>query len=120
MKKSSYKLSLRHKDQSPRQLRVGQLINASVMNCLRRGRMLDPLLINCPISITSVVVSADLQIASCFFVPFNTSLSKDEILDALHKSRNIIRKSVTEDINLKFSPEIRFFYDESFLLDFNI
>lgn len=76
--------------------------------------MLDMRLVNCPITITKITVSADLQIANCFFVPFNTDLSTDDLLDAFDKSKYSIRKYVTNEINLKFSPEIRFFFDKDF------
>lgn len=100
--------------QSQRQLQVSQLINTSLVECLRRGKKVSPLLDGCPLSITKVNISPDLRVANCFFLPFNTDLTKDQILEALEESNYIIRNYVTQNVNLKYSPEIRFYYDAGF------
>lgn len=102
------------KAQSQRQLRVAELINASIVACLRNGKGLDSRLYEMPLSITKVIVSADLRVASCYFIPFNTTLKLTELEQALEKSKYHIRGYVTAQIKLKYSPEIRFFYDETF------
>lgn len=79
-----------------------------------KGKRVDIRLIPMPLTITKVSISVDLKVASCYFLPFNTNLSKDEILQALEESKYIIRQYVTKEINLKYSPEIRFFYDQAF------
>lgn len=110
--KRSYKLSTRHKEQSQRQLKVAQTIHTSLVECLRREGKLDYRLYGVPISIIEVNITPDLKIANCFFVPFNTELSISELLEALEESKYVIRNYVTRQVNLKYSPEIRFFYDE--------
>ena len=110
----SFKLSTREKEQSQRQLKVSQVIMTSLAECFRRSGKLSTILDNCPLSITKVTVSPDLRVANCFFLPFNTALTKDQILAALEESRYAIRDYVTRQVNLKYSPEIRFFYDEGF------
>jgi ribosome-binding factor A len=67
-----------------------------------------------PLTITKVNISPDLKIANCYFLPFNTTLPSDIILEALEESKYAIRQHVTKEINLKYSPEIRFYYDEAF------
>ena len=67
-----------------------------------------------PITITKVNISTDLSIANCYFLPFNTKYEADELLEALEASKYAIRKFVTKKINLKFSPEIRFYHDVNF------
>ena len=116
MSKSSknFKLKTREKEQSQRQLQISQLINHSLVECFRRGGKLDHRLDACPLSITKVNISPDLRIANCFFLPFNTKLSADEILEALEESKYAIRDQVTRQVNLKYSPEIRFYYDAGF------
>lgn len=116
MSKSSknFKINTREKVQSQRQLQVSQLINSSLIECFRRGSKLDHRLDTCPLSITKVNISPDLRIANCFFLPFNTKLSVEEILEALEESKYAIRDYVTRQVNLKFSPEIRFYYDAGF------
>lgn len=112
--KSIFKLKIREKEQSQRQLKVSQIINSGLIECLRKGKKLDPRLESCPLSITKVNVSPDLRVANCFFVPFNTALTADDILDALEKSKFIIRDYVTRKVNLKYSTELRFYYDLGF------
>ena len=79
-----------------------------------KGKRVDIRLIPMPLTITKVNISADLKVANCYFLPFNTNLSRNEILEALEESKYIIRQYVTKEINLKYSPEIRFFYDQAF------
>lgn len=79
-----------------------------------KGKRVDIRLIPMPLTITKVSISADLKVASCYFLPFNTNLSRNEILEALEESKYIIRQYVTKEINLRYSPEIRFFYDQAF------
>ena len=112
--KKNFRPGIREKEQSQRQLKVSRVINTSLVECLRKGKKLSPLLDNCPLSITKVTVSADLRVANCFFLPFNTKLSGDEILEALEDSVYIIRDYVTRQVNLKYSPELRFYYDAGF------
>ena len=112
--KSTFKLKDREKPQSQRQLKVSQIIGAAIINCLMKGKGIDMRLIPIPLTITKVNITPDLKVANCYFLPFNTKLSEEEILKALEESRYIIRQYVTKEINLKYSPEIRFFYDQAF------
>lgn len=102
------------KVKSHRQQKVATLINGAIVEILRRGKQLDVRLINCPLTITKVIVTNDLKLANCYFVPFNTTLNEQELTDALNNSKYAIRNFVTSKINLKYSPEIRFYYDDSF------
>lgn len=108
----NYKLNTRHKEQSQRQLKVAQTIHSSLVECFRREGKLDPRLDGSPVSVVEVNVSPDLRVANCFFVPFNTNLSVEQLLEALEESQYIIRNYITRQVNLKYSPEIRFYFDE--------
>lgn len=112
--KSTFKLKDREKPQSQRQLKVSQIIGAAIIDCLMKGKGIDMRLIPIPLTITKVNITPDLKVANCYFLPFNTKLSEEELLKALEESRHIIRQYVTKEINLKYSPEIRFFYDQAF------
>ncbi|MCC8398104.1 MAG: 30S ribosome-binding factor RbfA [Rickettsia endosymbiont of Labidopullus appendiculatus] len=102
------------RDKSSRQKKVASLINAALVEVLRRGKMLDERLINCPVTITKVLVTADLKVADCYFLPFNTALNEIQLTESLNNSRYAIRNFITAKINLKYSPEIRFHYDHGF------
>ena len=97
--------------ESHRVKRVVNLINSAIMDALRRGKNIDIRLVSCPLTITKVEVSGDLKVAHCYFVPFNTKLSVDEIAEALKASKHTVRSYITEKIQLKYSPEIRFYFD---------
>lgn len=100
--------------------RVTSLIYATIIDVLRNGKQLDPRLVGFPLTITDVKVSRDLKIVSCYFLPFNTNLSEQDLIEALNNSKYAIRSFVTKKINLKYSPEIRFFYDKSFNNTFRV
>ncbi|MCC8418733.1 MAG: 30S ribosome-binding factor RbfA [Rickettsia endosymbiont of Glossina mortisans submortisans] len=102
------------KTNSHRQQKLASIINEALIEVLRRGKMLDSRLFDCPLTITKVIVTADLKIANCYFLPFNTKLTIDEIMEALNNSKNAIRNFITNKINMKFSPDIRFHYDRGF------
>jgi ribosome-binding factor A len=113
-KNNNFKLNVREQVQSQRQQKVSQLIQAALVDCLRKGKALSPRLFDMPLTITKVNISPDLKIANCYIIPFNTSLPHEEILTALEESRYYVRQYVTEAINLKYSPELRFYYDADF------
>lgn len=102
------------KSNSHRQQKVAALINETLIEILRRGKMLDIRLLDCPITITKVLVTSDLKIANCYFLPFNTNLKEVDLMEALSNSKNAIRNFVTHKINMKYSPDIRFYYDHGF------
>ncbi|MFU7502910.1 MAG: 30S ribosome-binding factor RbfA [Candidatus Tisiphia sp.] len=110
------KLSDKNKSQnrSQRQKKVAILINEVLVEVLRRGKMLDERLINCPVTITKVLVTSDLKIADCYFLPFNTTFNEIQLTESLNNSKYAIRNFITAKINLKYSPEIRFHYDHGF------
>lgn len=104
----------KNNDKSQRQKKVATLINEALVEVLRRGKKLDERLINCPVTITKILVTADLKLANCYFLPFNTKLNELELTQSLNNSKYAIRKFITSKINLKYSPELRFYYDHGF------
>ncbi len=87
---------------------MASIINNALTDVLRRGKGMDPALIDCPATITKIDVSGDLKVADCYFFPFNTKLSPKELEDAFERSKYSIRALVTDKIKLKYSPELRF------------
>lgn len=95
-----------------RQKKVSLLIQESLIEILAKGKKLDQKLLDNKITITNVTITPDLKLADCFFIPFgNSNITKDEILYSLETSKHALRQQVTEKINLKYSPALRFFYD---------
>lgn len=104
---------------SHRQARVSAMIHALIGEALMNPKILslafseDQIQIS-PISITRIKISPDLKLVYCYFVPFNTTLSYEMILKRLNNARFAIRHYITEKIQLKYSPEIKFIYDHGF------
>ena len=113
-KKNKFKFLVRERQQSQRQLKVGNLLRLALIDVLQRGKLLNTKFTSFPATITKISFTNDLKIADCYFLPFNTKLSGEEILKILEDSKHIIRKLVTAKINLKYSPELRFYYDHGF------
>lgn len=105
---------MRERQQSQRQLKVANLLRLALVDVLQRGKLLNTQFSSFPLTITKISLTNDLKIADCYFLPFNTKLSGEEILKMLEDSNYIIRKLVTAKINLKYSPELRFYYDQGF------
>lgn len=98
---------------SHRQLRVGELIRHQLSSVLLRGDVHDPELNRHSITVTEVVVSNDLKVATAYVLPLGGK-ERDEALLALRENRVELRKLVTKGLTLKFSPELRFAIDTSF------
>ncbi len=98
---------------SQRQLRVGELIRRTLSGVLARGDIHDPDLNRMSITVGEVRVSPDLRIATAFVLPLGGQ-GRDEALDALRRSRGELRRAVSKELTLKFSPELRFALDETF------
>lgn len=105
---------MKNRESTYRTDRVASLVQLALVEVLKKGKILDERLINCPLTITKIVVTADLKTANCYFLPFNTSLKSTELIEALYNSRYAIRNYVTKKINLKYSPELKFHYDHGF------
>lgn len=97
-----------------RQQRVASLINQALVKYLSYGQILDVRLLDNPVTFTRVEVTKDLRVASCYFVPFNNSFNVDELLEALEISKGAIRYFISKNVVLRYTPEIRFFYDHGF------
>jgi len=98
---------------SQRQLRVGELIRRTLSEVLSRGEIHDPDLNAIPITVGEVRSSPDLKVATVFVMPLG-GLNADTALEALKRNRSEIRRAVAKNVNLKFSPELRFRLDETY------
>ena len=64
------------------------------------------------ISVTSVETTPDLKYARVFVSMINVG-NKKEALKALKKSSGFVRTEIAKKVNLKYTPEIIFEFDES-------
>ncbi|MDJ0993448.1 MAG: 30S ribosome-binding factor RbfA [Dinoroseobacter sp.] len=98
---------------SQRQLRVGELIRRTLSSVLSQGDIHDPDLNRMSITVGEVRTSPDLKVATAFVLPLGGD-GREEALDALRRNRHELRRAVSKELTLKFSPELRFQIDETF------
>jgi ribosome-binding factor A len=101
------------KQQTQRQQRASSVIHRALVEIFGHKKMLDERLLNNSITITNVTMSSDLKIAYCNVVPFG-AFTKEDMLSALKASSSSIRKQLASKIEMKFAPEVKFFYDDSY------
>lgn len=101
---------------SYRQKRIANTLKCKLNEILLQGKIIDQRLLDNIVTITNVKLSPDLKIAFCYVVVTNfmNSISKDDLIDILKKNQHEIRFMVTSKMKIKYSPEIRFFYDEGY------
>lgn len=98
---------------SQRQLRVGELIRRALSELLARGDVHDPDLSETSITVGEVRASPDLRVATVHVLPLG-GRGAEAAVEALRRNRHEIRRLVSKDLALKFSPELRFAVDETF------
>jgi len=98
---------------SQRQLRVGELIRHKIAEMLARSEIHDDVLAEHVITIPEVRMSPDLRLATVYVMPLGGEDVKP-VLIALDRHKRFIRGEVAESVNLKFAPELRFRFDETF------
>jgi len=98
---------------SQRALRVGELVRHALAAMFARGEIEDDALRGSVITVPEVRMSPDLKLASAYIMPLG-GLHAEEIVNALNRHRKFVRGRVAPQINMKFSPEVRFFVDDTF------
>lgn len=98
---------------SQRQLKVGELVRRAVSDVLMRGDLHDPDLERFSITVSEARMSPDLRHAEIFVMPLGGA-GADEVVALLDRNRQELRRAVTREVKLKFSPDLRFRLDRSF------
>jgi len=96
-----------------RQLRVAEVIRRALSDILARGEVHDPELADVSVTVAEVQVSPDLRHATAFVLPLG-GVNTAGVLKALTRNRHEIRRQVTRQIDLRFSPELSFQADRRF------
>jgi ribosome-binding factor A len=65
------------------------------------------------ITVTSVKMSPDLQIAKVYISAIGGKASIADVLQAIDADKHAIRKHVATVVQLRFAPELRFYRDET-------
>tara|TARA_Y100000815_G_C12882466_1_gene327043 strand:+ start:72 stop:509 length:438 start_codon:yes stop_codon:yes gene_type:complete len=98
---------------SQRQLKVGELVRRAVSDVLMRGDLHDPDLERFSITVSEARMSPDLRHAEIFVMPLGGA-GEEEVVALLDRNRQELRRAVTREVKLKFSPDLRFRLDRSF------
>ena len=98
---------------SQRQLRVGELLRHALSNVFRAGLNIDAPLDTRLLTITEVKMSPDLKVATIFVMPLGGG-NTEQVPKILGQHAKFLRGELGRNINLKFTPDLRFRVDESF------
>lgn len=101
------------KKESVRQLRVAQDIKSAISNIFYTERPYDEKLGDFIISVTAVEVSSSLQDAKIFVIPMDKNKSQ-QIMEYLEKFTSYFKTILGRRLQLKFVPNIKFIFDESY------
>lgn len=93
---------------SKRLQKVNKLIRAEVAEIVLK-HVQDPRVQT--VTITEVRVSPDLSQAKVFFVPVDDSIDNSEVTKGLSASAGFIRKLLSDRVNMKRVPNLRFILD---------
>ncbi len=98
---------------SQRQLRVGEMVRHKLAEMLNRGEIHDNVLAKYLVTVPEVRMSPDLKLATAYIMPLG---GKDPapVIAALERNKRFIRGEVAETINLKYAPDLRFKFDDTF------
>jgi ribosome-binding factor A len=94
-------------------LRVGEIVRHALAEIFARGEIVDDDLSGAVITVPEVRMSPDLKLANAYIMPLGGARAA-EIAAALNRHQRFIRGRLAPAIDLKFSPELRFFVDETF------
>ncbi len=101
---------------SQRQLRAGELIRHALVDILAREDFRDPALASVSVTIGEVRCSPDLKHARVFCSPLGSDKNEDSraLTDALNRAAGFLRGRLGREIDMKFTPELRFIPDRSY------
>jgi len=105
----------KHRPTGPdqRMLRVGEIVRHALAEIFARGEIIDDDLSGAVITVPEVRMSPDLKLANAYIMSLGGARAA-EIVAALNRHQRFIRGRLAPAIDLKFSPELRFFVDETF------
>ena len=108
---------------SQRQLRAGELIRHALVEVLREREINDEALVGVSVTLTQVRMSPDLRHAICFVEPLGAGVGPNArmataevkvIVKALNKHAKFLRGVLGRQIDMKFTPDLKFVHDDSF------
>lgn len=65
-------------------------------------------------TITGVKMSRDLKFARIYFTTPGSKKSKEETKEGFESALGYVKRTLANTLNLRYMPDLKFFYDESF------
>jgi ribosome-binding factor A len=94
-----------------RSMRVGGQIQKLLSELLQK-RINDPRLATTTIS--GVKMTRDLRIARVYFATADGPMRKTEALAGFKSARGFLKRTLAGTLGLRYMPDLRFYYDDSF------
>ena len=101
------------KQPSNRQLKIGQQIRFLVSSFLIKEDFIFENFDSKNLTIVDVILSSDLKNAK-IFVSTNSISENKLFIDELNKKSKLIQRKIASNLTLKFTPKIKFLFDNSF------
>ena len=101
------------KSQSQRQLRGGELVRRAVSDIIAEGHINDPAVAGVPVTVTEARMSPDMRHATVFIAALQQA-DREEVARGLNRAAGFIQKELGRQIELKFTPKLRFEADDRF------
>jgi ribosome-binding factor A len=97
--------------------RVGGLIHEALSVLLKKS-IKDPRVQAA--TITGVKMSGDLKLAKIYFVISDQTTTREEALAGFQKAKGFIKYTLAQQLNIRYMPELIFYYDTSIERGFRI
>ncbi len=91
--------------------RVSGQIQKTLSDLLKK-KIKDPRLSS--VTITGVRMTPDLKLAYIYFSTLDGEKRKSEILKGFSSSLGFLKRNLARELDLRYVPALKFFYDESF------
>lgn len=101
------------KGPTQRMLRIGEMIRHKLAEMLARSEIHDDVLASHTVTIPEVRMSPDLKIATAYVMPLGGE-DVEPVLAALDRNKKYIRSEIAQTLDLRYAPDIRFRFDETF------
>lgn len=98
---------------SQRQLRAGELMRHALAEVLREEDIADEDLAGVSVTVTEVRMSPDLRHAVIFVEPLG-GVQATGVVKALNRHAKFLRGRLGRQIDMKFTPDLKFLHDETF------
>ncbi len=66
------------------------------------------------VTVTSVKLSPDLKLAKIYFTTAGGSAKTKDAYKGFETARGYIKRSLAQELGLRYMPDLRFYYDDSF------